>query len=48
MAPGQGTKPTTHLKVFNPEVILGHGFCPCIGFFLLLSFEWLDSWKDNV
>jgi hypothetical protein len=29
-------------------VFLGCGFRPCIGFFLLLSFEGLDSWKDNV
>ena len=29
-------------------LFLGRGFHPCIGFFLLLSFEGMDSWKDNV
>jgi hypothetical protein len=29
-------------------LFLGRDFCPCIGFFLLLTFEGLGSWKDNV
>ena len=29
-------------------VFLGNGSRPCIGFFLLLSFEGLDSWKDDM
>jgi hypothetical protein len=27
---------------------LGHCSRSCIGFFLLLTFEGLDSWRDNV
>ena len=28
-------------------LFLGHDFYSCIGLFLLLSFEGMDSWKDS-
>ena len=29
-------------------LFLGCSVCPCVGVFPLLSFEWLDLWKDIV